>query len=190
MLKAQFLLGLIVLISAFSVPTYFAEAEEEHGKDSHVETAGEHKEDAHDESGHKDAGHAKGEPKDGVHKEEGHEEEGSAVGPDKGITEKGEDGFKLAPEAIKTIGIVEQKVTGSNLTLPSKAVVKIKYSKSVFRVRNGWYKRVPVVVESKQQKSWTVSSDELQIGDLVVVEGSGYLRVAEILLVEGASHSH
>ncbi len=142
------------------------------------------------EDGHK---HSETE-KPGAHGSEeggGHDEEGGAgVGPDKGVLEKGPLGIKLAPEAVKTIGAKLIPVAGPTTSVPENAVVRIKATKSVFRVRDGWYKRIPVEVLGGQKGSVTVRSEELKSTDQIVSTNAGFIRMAEVIAEEGASHSH
>ncbi len=151
--------------------------EEDHGKE---EAGHDHKEDSKDK-------HAHEEGEKGGH---GHDEGGAAIGPDKGIMEKGPLGIKLSPEAIKTISSTAIQWNGENLTIPYKALIRIKDTKSIFRLRDGWYKRTPVTVLSRQGESVTLRAEGLQTGDQIVISNVGFLRIAEVITEEGAAHSH
>ncbi len=160
-------------------------------KDEH-DHAAENKADKKDEDGH---AHEEGEKDDehaghDDHGEKGEEESSTTIGPDKGIIEKAEAGFKLSPEAIKTINIKTQAITGKNLNFPIRALVQIKDEKSVYRMRNGWIKRVPIQVTKKDGNTFTAQTSSLQDGDQIVTDGTGFLRITEIFAEEGASHSH
>lgn len=145
-----------------------------------------------------DHGHEHGEEESEEHSDEhgdehghGHEEEGGGpIGPDKGILEKTELGMRLSPEAIATIAPGTVAWKPGPVTIPYEGLVRIKETKSVFRVRNGFYKRVPARVLSRQNDSLTVQVEGLEAGDLLVTTQAGFLRIAEVILVEGASHSH
>jgi hypothetical protein len=150
----------------------------EHNEESNHEPKGGHK----DEHGHED-GHSD---------EHGHDEEeaGGSVGPDKGITEKAEAGFKLSPEAIKTMGIQTKNFSGGAFLVPAEAIVAIKTEKTVFRLRGGWFKRVKIEIASKNPQGVTLKTTSFRDGDQIVLVGTGFLRIAEIFAEEGASHSH
>lgn len=164
--------------------------------DEHAEKAKEHHEhgkDEHEESEHKEADHHEHEKEEhGDHAEAGehgeHGEGAASVGPDKGILEKGPLGFRLSPEALKTIG--PKTAPYSAAAIPCEAVVSVKDGKFVFRSRDGWFKKVPIAVLSKTNGSCSVRTEELKSGDQIVTSQSGFLRIAEVLLEEGASHSH
>lgn len=120
---------------------------------------------------------------------EGHEEKATKAGPGKGITEQGPLGFRLSPEAAKTIAFrTEPYVAG--MTVPCPAIVSVRADKFLFRSRDGWLKREPVEVSSKNSGRCAVRAAALQPGDLVVVDQTGFLRIAEVFLEEDASHSH
>jgi len=140
-----------------------------------AEEGHEHKE------GEKQEAHADGE-------EEGHSEGSAAVGPDKGITEKGKHGFKLSADAMKTIAPTLATYTPGSI--PCAAVVSVKDGKYAFRSRDGWFKKVTIEVITKSNGTCTIRSNDLQAGDQIVMAQTGFLRVAEVLLEEGASHSH
>jgi len=125
--------------------------------------------------------------------EEGHEHEEASVnvGPDKGILEKSEaEGIKLSEEAVKTMGIKTIDVHSQQIEIPTTALVKIKDNKYIFRLRNGWFKRVEFKVIQKGSDKLTLNSNDLSTGDKIVTEGLGFLRTSEIYSEEGATHSH
>lgn len=132
--------------------------------------------------------HAEGEHADEANHDD--EESSTTVGPDKGITEKAEAGFKLSTEAIKTMEIKSVPYAGGNLNLPVKALVQIKDEKTVFRIRDGWIKRVSVQVLQKGTDSFSITSKSFRDTDQIVTEGVGFLRISEIFSEEGASHGH
>lgn len=122
---------------------------------------------------------------------EHHEEANSGVGPDKGITEKNEkDGFKLSPEAMKTIAFQTINYQSETFEIAKKALVQTKDDKSIFRLRDGWLKRIDVQVLRKNQDSVLIKVSEFKVGDKIVVSEVGYLRMVEVFTEEGAEHSH
>lgn len=154
-------------------------------KDQHTHSDSEKGHGEQDEHGHEEGGHA--------HGEEGeHEEGGSAVGPEKGITEANEkDGFKLSPEALKNFGIKTVSAQpGVALTLPRRAIFFGLKERNLFRVRNGFFKRIDFATVSKSKTEYTVKSSDLQPGDQVVIEGVGFLRIAELAATGGVGEGH
>ncbi len=166
------------------------EENHEHGKDekNHGHVKGE-KEHDHGKN-EKDHGHDHG--KEEKDHGQGHGEEGSAAtGPDKGVLEKGPLGLRFSEEALRTIAASSIEFKGGDaLTLPSDALVKIKDTKSVIRVRDGWHGRVAAEVVSRTADTVTVRARGLKAGDRVISSKAGFFRIAELLVEEGASHSH
>ena len=142
--------------------------EEAHGHEDHEKEAG------HDHA--KESGH-------------GHDEGGASIGPGKGILAKGELGFKLSPEAVQSFELEFTKATAL-LSIPPGAVVKIKEAQSVFREREGCVERIPAKVVGRAEGKAKVQISEFQEGDKIVTNGVGFLRTAEVIAEEGASHSH
>jgi len=140
----------------------------------------EHKDPEKDEHGHEEAEHE--------HEEEG----GSAVGPEKGITEASEqDGIKLSPEAIRNFEIKTQKLSGSSpWTLPSSARLLALEESNLYRVRNGYFKRIDFNLLKGNQSQITIKSNELMVGDEIVTNGVGFLRIAELTAFGGAPEGH
>ncbi len=163
------------------------EKHNEHEEKSHDEHADHGEEEHANEDQHEDehAGHDD-------HDDHGEEKESSSsVGPEKGITAKGENGFKLSTEAIKTMEIQLKSVGSSSLlSIDKNTLVLVKDEKSVFRMREGWIKRVPVKILNKSNGIYSITSEAIQTGDQIVVHGTGYLRIAEVFAAEGASHGH
>lgn len=124
-------------------------------------------------------------------KAEGHEEEGgSAVGPDKGILEKGENGFRLSPEAIESFELKMQNFSKNTLDLPRTSLVEIKDDKFVYRIRDGWIKKVSVKVIKKNKETAILELSQFKIGDQIIISGTGFVRVSELVAEEGVSHGH
>lgn len=169
-------------------------AEEKKGKHEHgEETKSQAKNKGHaDEAEEKGHQHEDGEEEEEEHghkhaegkeeEEHGEEDEGeaSSVGPEKGIVAKSKEGLKLSVEAEKVYDL-KAVVIGTNgiFRIPEEAVVYVKSEKSFFRVRDGWYKRLPLH-----------QVDKLRSGDKIVTSGTGFLRIAEIAAEGGASHGH
>lgn len=120
-----------------------------------------------------------------------HEEENSAVGPDKGITAYEEDkGFKLSPEAEKTFEITTSAFSGGSISLPKSAVFRGLEVTNLFRVRDGFYRRIDFKTLSKTADRIVVSSPDLASGDRVVLTGVGFLRIVELQAGGGIEDHH
>lgn len=193
---------LIALIFVFAARLAISEVhdknEKNHGKESakHEHSANEGKEEHHDEKGHDESkGHDEGkEHEEAGHKHEGEEgeEESSQVGPDKGILEASEkQGIKLSPEAEKNFEISKSKVVNaSSIELPKSAIVTAGTEINLFRLRNGFYKRVDFNLISKTANSIIVKSTELAAGDEIVTAGMNFIRLAELAAFGGAAEGH
>lgn len=173
------------LLIAISFKSHFALASGDHDhqkteKTPHKNEAVEAKERAENES-HSDGG------KD-AHEEQGNE----SVGPDKGIVEADEHtGFKLSPEALKNFEIRSVKLDNSRAwTLPTSCVVRSGNEVNLFRLRNGFFKRIDFQEIRKSTNQIVVASPDLSAGDEVVVAGLGFLRIAELSAFGGLAEGH
>ncbi|OFZ10698.1 MAG: hypothetical protein A2Z20_07950 [Bdellovibrionales bacterium RBG_16_40_8] len=190
----------IFILYIFSLTHAFAEDSHEHGESNqaenhaHEEKKSEHAHDekeSHGENEEHDDAESHAEDDHDHHEEGGHEEEGGAkVGSDKGITEKSESGFKLSKEAIAAFNLKFKGVSGVEIEVSKAALVHIKNGKYVYRIRNGWISRVPINVTSLSSGQVKVKSHDLNDGDQIVTFGTGFIRGAELILSEGATHSH
>lgn len=138
--------------------------------------------------------HSKEEQKeahDHEHEEE-HEEENASIGPDKGIVESDEEkGFKLSSEAIKNFGLSYQKLSSVGpWTVPRSAILFSGEEINIYRMRNGYFKRIDFTEIAKDSSSLKIRSDELKEGDEVVTKGIGFLRAAEIVASGDAPEGH
>ena len=119
-------------------------------------------------------------------------EENPSIGPRKGITVFDEKkGFKLSEEAVKNFAIKTIKLpSGDEWIVPATAVLYSGEEINLYRIRNGFYKRVDFKTLKKSDKEFQVKSQELQAGDQIVTEGVGFLRAADIVASGGAPHGH
>lgn len=150
-----------------------ASKDEDHGHESEVK---------HDEG---EEGHAHGEKGETS-------EESKAVGPDKGIIEANESsGFKLSEEAWKNFGIKTIEANGPGLyVLLRKSIFFGLQERNVYRLRDGFFKRVDFVTQSKSATEYKVQIHDLRAGDKIVISGLGYLRIAEIAAFGGVGEGH
>lgn len=121
-----------------------------------------------------------------------HEEGGSSVGPDKGIIEANETkGIRLAPQAIQNFGIRTVALKGAApWKVPTSATLHALEEVNLYRLRDGFFKRVDFTVTKRASKDMTVLSRELKDGDEIVTDGVGFLRIAELTAFGGAPEGH
>ncbi|MGE3973711.1 MAG: hypothetical protein AB7F59_04210 [Bdellovibrionales bacterium] len=119
-----------------------------------------------------------------------HEESSPIVGAEKGITSFNAEGFTLSSEATASFAIQTLDVKGAHLTLPKDALVTVKDTVSIFRLRENRYKRISVKILKKNGSSALVESPSLKSSDKVITRGAAFLRVAEIAAEGGVSHGH
>ena len=105
-----------------------------------------------------------------------------------------EDGdFSLTPLAEKRLGIEWQSLQGDgSWKVPLDSIVKIKFTKAVYRKFEG--RITLVILESIKQdgKFAVISSADLASGDQVAIKGTKFLRLAEVDIssstVDNCSH--
>ena len=105
-------------------------------------------------------------------------DENAQVGPNKGILEASEhDGIKLSAEAEKSFSIQRVQLSSSgHPEIPRLAIVTALSEVNVYRYRSGFYKRIDL--------------SEVKPGDEIVVQGMGFLRLAELSAFGGAAEGH
>ena len=192
----QKILSTVITATILSTPFFaFSESSHKH-KEEESENHEEHDEhkdgdDHKDHKGHEDHGK---EEEHGSEKGHGHEEEegSSSVGPEKGILEASDnDGIKLSPEALKNFEIKTQKISGTGpWTIPNSARLHSKEETNLYRLRNGFFKRIDFMQSKKDEKQFIANSKDLKNGDEVVVHGVGFLRIAEVTAFGGAPEGH
>lgn len=194
----SFVLTILVLLGgALSLAK---ENKEKHqNQEVHKEVGDRHDEKSEDDHDHsdekKDHEEKDGEHHDGhEHGHEGgeHEEENSSIGPDKGITIfSAADGFKLSPEAIKNFELLTVKLKNVEpWNIPTSAVLYSGEEINIYRLRNGFYKRIDFSMVSKNEKELKIRTSELKSGDEVVTQGVAFLRTAEIVATGGGPEGH
>lgn len=184
-------IGFLILVLSLSLslgPSRRGFAADSHEKKP--ENSAPHQQHEHEDDGDEQGGRDEHDDHD-QHGEHG-EEAPANVGPGKGMTSFDEhEGFSLSPEATKTFGIETQKLQGGGAwQVPVSTLVNVGAEKSVFRLRDGKYKRVIVSSAKPEQARMRIESRELKSGDQVVVKGGGFLRVAELDATSGESGHH
>ena len=79
---------------------------------------------------------------------------------------------------------------GPSMTLPKEAVFRGLSEVNIYRLRQGHYKRIDFKTLEKTKSTIKLSSGDLAPGDQIVVDGIGFLRIAEIAASGGISDSH
>lgn len=188
---------LIIAITSFLLLASFPQLRAEDHDHKEEEKSDTHKEqDDHDHDSKKtdEHSHKDGEKHDDDEKEEhgqGEEEESvGGVGKNNAVTAADEhEGIQVSAKAQKAIGL--QSESYQNGSVPITALVRHQNQISVYRLRDGWYKRVPVQIEKIENGQAFIQTDELSQGDFVVVQSVALLRVAELDAFSGeVGHSH
>lgn len=125
--------------------------------------------------------------------EHAHEEETPAsVGAEKGILEANEKkGFKLSPEALKNFDLKLQKLSGDGpWVLPKSARVLSGEEVNLYRLRDGFFKRIDFETLKKSELEFTADSDDMRENDEIVLQGTGFLRIAELAAFGGVADGH
>lgn len=119
-----------------------------------------------------------------------HEEESTGgVGHDNAVTAADEDkGIQLAPKAVQAIGILTSQISGTKV--PESALVFYQNKVGVYRLRDGWYRLIPLnrVVDGS---GYALPRAAFLPGDRLVIAGVALLRVSELdAFSEETGHDH
>lgn len=196
--------GLVLITISLTSPVWSQDGAQEKYDHSHAKEKDEHAHsDDHEgaeksEEGHDDHKHDE-HAGEGDHNEHGeaegaheHEEEAANVGPEKGILAADEDrGFKLSPEALKNFEIKSQALSVSQpWTLPLSAQFLSGEEVNLYRLRDGFFKRIDFKLIKRSSDGLTISSESLKPGDEIVTHGVGFLRIAELAAFGGVADGH
>lgn len=199
-LKMILTLSLLVVLGVGSA--LYAE-DDHHEHDSKTEKEHDHhKEDPKDHHNTDDGNNEKSEKHDGhenhdEHAEDKHEDGHSdeeesigGIGSGNAVTAADEhDGIKLSDKAIETIGLKTEIWDGEFVS--AKSIVYHQDQTSVYRLKDGWYKLVPITIVSKIDQLVQITATDLTTGDTVVTSGVALLRVADLDAFSGeVGHSH
>lgn len=106
-------------------------------------------------------------------------------------SEDSDAGFQLSAEAFKNFDLKLQKLLGKGpWSVPKSAVVRSAEEVNLFRMRDGFFKRIDFREVKKSGSMLTVATEDLREGDQIVVSGLGFLRIAELAATGGAAHGH
>lgn len=100
------------------------------------------------------------------------------------------DGFKLNSKSFKTFDIKLVNYNAQKTILPKQAIYKGLNEVNIYRLRGGLYKRIDFKSLSQSKTEYHITSADLSTGDQIVVNGIGFLRMAEIAASGGLSDSH
>ena len=100
------------------------------------------------------------------------------------------NGFKLNAVSVKTFDLKFINYVPQKTILPKKAIYKGLNEVNIYRFRAGLYKRIDFKILSLNKSNFKISSPDLAIGDQIVINGVGFLRMAEVAVSGGLSHSH
>lgn len=106
-------------------------------------------------------------------------------------SKQNEDGsFKLTEESQSFLGIKFLKLdSSSNWEIPASALVQIKFTRGVYRRYDGDITFVMVKARPSKNGYFFITSEDLEAGDEVAVEGVKYLRMTEADLKSGTVDS-
>lgn len=199
-MKNLFLIGLFVL--GFSTMVKAA-GDNDHSGHDHEKKGKPHSD--KEAKGHSDHDHKKEEKPHSDHDHEkeakGHSDHGNEekkegeknVGPKKGVTSFDEvKGFTLSNEAIKNFSIKTEALEGNGpWVIPATALLLTGEEKNIYRLRDGYFKRIDIEVVEKVASKILFKSLEVKSGDSLVVQGVDFIRTAEVDATSGESgHSH
>lgn len=101
-----------------------------------------------------------------------------------------EDGFKISDKAAISLNVVFNPIEGKGpWRLSPKSIVHLKQSSGVYRRYDGWISLVLVKVLGRDNGTVLVSSQDLEPGDDVAVEGVTFLRMTDSDLNSGTVDS-
>lgn len=114
-----------------------------------------------------------------------------AIGEGKAITEVDEaHGFKLSPQAVQSLGLKTKSIRSRAFEVPRSALVLVNDRAGLYRLREGFYKFIPIDGWDVSAKTLNVQSKEFREGDEIVVRGVGLLRVSDVYSTDEAEYGH
>ncbi len=116
----------------------------------------------------------------GEHHSEGDEHNKNRFGQEKAITDVDEqNGFKLSPESIKTMGIETRVIDVKGPQIPKSSFVSVKNKKGFYILRDGYFSFVELN-----------SIRDLMPNDRVVTKGMGIIAITDVFSTDEAEYSH
>lgn len=126
------------------------------------------------------------------HKDHAHDEDQHEHHDDHGKKEvHNEEDFQISPQAEKNFEIKRIKVVDLKAqSVPKAAIVTTGTEVNLYRYRKARYKRIDFETLRKSGSTLIIKSKDLAIGDEIVIQGMGLLRIAEIAAFGGAPEGH
>jgi hypothetical protein len=142
----------------------------------------------HEEHKHEHEKHAE-------HDDDGddHDDHGAskAIGKGKAIESVDEvKGFQLSKEAIKTLELKLKTVEGPRFIIDKSTLVTSINKKGIYRFRAGFFKFLPVKIIKEFNGKFTVDVKGVGLGDQIVINGTGLLRIADVYSTDKSSYGH
>lgn len=99
-----------------------------------------------------------------------------------------EKGMRLTEPALRTLEVKTEPIGAQRerFQLPAGALLYSQDRVGVYRLREGWYKFIKVVLLGRPTARASVRTAELKAGDQVVTRGVALLRVAQMDIEGGA----
>jgi hypothetical protein len=93
-----------------------------------------------------------------------------------------ENGLKLSKKAVESLELKDLAIQSldSLSKIPLSSIVYFGAKVGVYRLRNGWYKLIPIEIAKKSEGFCQIKTAEVRPGDRVVIQGVDLLRVAEM----------
>lgn len=90
------------------------------------------------------------------------------------------DGFRLAENAKKVIGLGVEPLAPLRTKFLKVLLSIMEIRSGVYRLRDGWFKLVEIQKISDSNSETTISSSDLKTSDQIAVEGVALLRVSDM----------
>ncbi len=102
-----------------------------------------------------------------------------------------EDGeFTITEKSEKRLGLVWLTLKGNGpWQVPEEAIVKIKFTKAVYRKYEGKISLIILESLKKENGSSIIQSPDLADGDKIAIKGTKYIRLAELDISSGTVDS-
>lgn len=193
-LKIKYLrFTLLILLITTSLTSKAHDDSHDHSENSHNEDN--HSEDDHDKNTshsheQEDKAGTKQEHKHSVDEDHTENDNGSLIGPEKGILAKSGNGMKLAKEAMNSFQIKTISYSQKNPGIPLSALVEVRDHYFIYTLKEGWIKKIKVKVLKKTKDTVWLESSQWKEGEQIIIQGTGFIRVSELITEEGLSHGH
>ncbi len=162
-----------------------------HDNEKHIEK------DATDESHGSDHTEDEEDSHEDAHKHEDENEDddehsnAKAIGEGKAIIEVNKErGFKLSMKATKALDLKLANITAPMFVIPKKALVVSRDIKGIYRLRDEYFKFIPIKNVEPISYGYRVTVKEVKKGDQVVIDGVSLLRVTDTYSTDKSEYGH